>query len=93
MEDHVHLLAALSSTVSMSQLMKQIKEISSRMVSEAIRPGSWFAWQANYPAFAVSPSHMKRVIRYVDNQKQHHAASSLWPEAEETDESALLEDP
>jgi len=86
MKDHVHLLVALNSTLSLGQVMKQVKGGSSRFVSERLRPNDWFAWQPNYAAFAVSPAHKNRVVRYIENQKQHHASSTVWPEAEETDE-------
>jgi putative transposase len=92
MEDHVHLLVSLCSTVTLGQLMKEVKGGSSRMVSEDLNPGVWFAWQPNYAAFSVSRSHKARVVRYIDNQKQHHAAGSLWPEAEETDEAVIDDD-
>jgi hypothetical protein len=36
--------------------------------------------------FSVSRSHVKRVIAYVENQKQHHASNKLWPEREEDGE-------
>jgi len=93
MEDHVHLMVALASTVSMGQLMKRVKGGSSHVISESIRPGEWFAWQPNYAAFAVSNSHNSRVIQYIENQKQRHSAGRVWAEAEETDEEWIDDDP
>lgn len=43
--------------------------------------------------FSVSRSHLKRVIAYVRNQKQHHASGNLWPEWEETDSEYVPEPP
>ena len=92
MEDHVHLLVALCSTVTLGQLMKAIKGATAHMISDEIKPGDWFAWQPNYAAFAVSPSHVPRVVRYIVNQQEHHAHNTLWPAAEETNESSLTDD-
>ncbi len=30
------------------------------------------AWQTGYSAFAVSPSNVDRVRRYIENQREHH---------------------
>jgi len=91
MPDHVHLLIILPTTISLGQLMQQVKGGTSRFISTQLRPGEWFAWQPNYAVFAVSPSHKERVIRYIQNQKQRHAEGTLWPEAEETDEEDTSE--
>ena len=72
--------------------MKEVKGGTSRLVSERLKPGEWFAWQPNYAAFSVSPSHTQRVIRYIASQKKHHTEGTLWPEVEETDEEFLEND-
>jgi putative transposase len=84
MPDHIHLLAGLSATMTMSKLIKDIKGGSSRFISEQCTPGEWFAWQAHYAAFAVSPTHVAKVAAYIGNQKRHHAEGTLWPAAEQT---------
>ncbi|HZT43524.1 MAG TPA: IS200/IS605 family transposase [Chthonomonadaceae bacterium] len=83
MPDHIHLLVSLSNTISLSELMKEIKGSSSRFVSEQLHPEGWFAWQPNYGAFSVSPADKEKVIGYILNQKQHHAHGSIWKNAEE----------
>jgi putative transposase len=86
--DHVHLLVSLSNTITVAQLMRDVKGGSSHFVSERLRPGEWFQWQANYGALSVSPNARKQVMEYIHNQKAHHADGTLWPEAEE----AFIED-
>lgn len=88
MPDHVHLLAKVPSSVSAAALAKQVKGVSSRLVSERVAPGSGFGWQEGYGVFSVSRSHVKRVKAYVLNQEAHHATGHTWPEWEETDEPA-----
>jgi len=88
MEDHIHLLVALPSTLSLAECMRHVKGGSSRFVTEMLKPGSWFAWQENYGAFSVSAHHKDKVIAYILDQKRHHAEATLWNMAEETDEEA-----
>lgn len=86
MPDHIHLLVVLASTISLADLVKQVKGGSSRFVSESLKPGEWFAWQPNYAAFSVSPADKDRVAHYIQNQKQHHSDGTVWADEEETDE-------
>ena len=72
-ENHVHLLIVQPTTVRLCDLIRELKAGSSRLIQETLKPETWFDWQDNYAAIAVSPSHRKRIIAYVQNQKQHHA--------------------
>lgn len=83
-EDHVHLLVTLPSTLTMADLMHDVKGTSSRLVMGEFLGEGGFRWQGGYGAFSVSPRDRKRVIQYTLNQKQHHAEGSVWPAAEET---------
>jgi len=82
--DHVHLLLLFPNTLTVADLMSHLKGGSSRFITQTLKPGEWFAWQGNYEAFSVSRRDRSRVIRYIQNQKQHHADGDFWPEAEET---------
>jgi len=31
-----------------------------------------FSWQREYGAFSVSQSHLEKVIRYIEQQEEHH---------------------
>jgi putative transposase len=70
MPNHVHLLFALPRLVPLPEAVQKIKANSSRWVRE--RTGK-FEWQEGYGAFSVSASNREAVIRYIDEQKQHHA--------------------
>ena len=82
MPDHVHLLVRFGSTISLSDLMRHVKGGSSRFASETLHPGEWFRWQASYGVFCVEPKNRDKLIAYIANQKQHHAAGTLWPAVE-----------
>lgn len=71
-ENHVHALIMLNSRVCISDLMKQVKGASSRMISRLKITSSDFNWQIGYGAYSVSEKNLKGVIKYIHNQKIHH---------------------
>jgi REP element-mobilizing transposase RayT len=68
--NHVHLLIALPSDVTIAKAVQVLKANSSRWIGEH---GIAFAWQEGYGAFSVSASHVPAVRRYIDHQAEHHA--------------------
>jgi REP element-mobilizing transposase RayT len=89
MPDHLHLAIQLPSTVTVAKVAQIAKGASSRWINDEICPVERFDWQNNYAAFSISRSHLKQVIVYIQQQKIHHAANTIWLEWEETDEEAL----
>jgi REP element-mobilizing transposase RayT len=69
MEDHIHLLLQFPATIAISEAIKTIKANSSGWMSDEIGK---FTWQEGYGAFSVSKSNMPAVIRYIQNQENHH---------------------
>jgi REP element-mobilizing transposase RayT len=53
-EDHVHLLVIFPTTITIADLLKHVKGVSSRFVNETLRPSAQFKWQGSYGAFTVS---------------------------------------
>lgn len=72
MEDHIHALFALSRTYSISTVVKEIKRPSSSWIKATSPRLAKFYWQAGYGAFSVSQSNLEDVIRYIENQEEHH---------------------
>jgi putative transposase len=71
-EDHAHSLFALSRTHPIARVVKEIKRTSSGWIKEAAPKLSKFHWQGGYAAFSVSQSNLVDVIRYIENQEEHH---------------------
>jgi len=71
--DHIHLLVRWRPDVSISNLLKTVKSMSSGWVhrQDGLSPG--FGWQEAYAAFTVSESQCARVAAYVECQENHHA--------------------
>ena len=71
-EDHIHALFALSRTHSIASAVKEIKRTSSVFAKELSPTLAKFRWQSGYRAFSVSQSNLDEVIRYIENQEEHH---------------------
>jgi putative transposase len=70
-DDHVHILCALSRTHSPADLLEEVKKSSSKWM-KADGGIAGFAWQAGYGAFSIGESQTEAVIRYIQNQEGHH---------------------
>jgi putative transposase len=71
-EDHVHILLSLPSTVAISKAVQLIKGGSSKWIHENFPDQREFAWQEEYGAFSVSVSLLDKTIDYIKNQEAHH---------------------
>lgn len=71
MEDHVHLLARMSRTVTQAEWVKELKRVSNLWVKKqySIRE---FEWQGGYADFSVSVSNLDQVRKYIERQQEHH---------------------
>jgi REP element-mobilizing transposase RayT len=84
-EDHVHLLIRLHTTVAVATLLKEVKGSSSHLVTHEITPGQFFKWQGAYGAFTIAKEAVPRVIEYIERQREHHMAQTFLPEWEQTE--------
>src|ERR1700733_894406 len=77
MPDHVHLLAGLRPTQSISDLLQDIKASSSKWINDKKFVKGKFEWQGGYGAFSYGASQLKNVINYINNQEVHHKRISF----------------
>jgi putative transposase len=71
-EDHIHILCIMSKNISLADLLEDIKRNSSRWIKTRGIHYADFAWQGGYAGYSVSPSKVKIVNQYIENQKNHH---------------------
>ena len=72
MPDHVHCFLGLKPSVSLSDLMKNVKAKSSKWVNDNKVANTRFEWQEGYGAFSYSRSQLDNVYKYIENQAEHH---------------------
>ena len=84
--DHVHLLVRFPTTLSVAKLAKEVKGVSSHLVTHVLRPGEFFKWQGGYGAFTLRKKDVPVVQRYIQKQKEHHQMGTeiAWMEFVET---------
>lgn len=83
MPDHIHLFIGFRPTQSLSKLMQEVKQDSSKWINQKKFTKEKFSWQSGYGAFSYSKSHVERVIRYIRNQEIHHQKKTFLEEYKE----------
>lgn len=76
MPDHIHLLIKTNMQKSISDIVKEIKRISSLRINTKYKDRSFY-WQHHFAAFSVSHSLVPKVIDYIKNQETHHQSTSV----------------
>jgi putative transposase len=79
-EDHVHLLASLSRTCQVAEMVKEVKRGSSIWLKERVPTLRDFAWQNGYGIFSIGFSQLEDVRHYVATQEEHHRKLSFQDE-------------
>jgi REP element-mobilizing transposase RayT len=78
--DHVHILCRLSRTITVADLVRDIKKASSSMLHDRGGDLRGFHWQSGYGAFSISPSHVPPLVKYIEAQEEHHRKESFQDE-------------
>ncbi len=72
MPDHIHAFIGLKPSMRISDLVRDIKNNSSKFINEKGFVRGKFSWQEGYGVFSYSHSHIDRVYNYILNQEEHH---------------------
>jgi len=83
MPDHIHILISCKPTVMLSDLVKEIKEHSTKYINQQNLAPSKFSWQVGFGAFTVSYRNVDNVVNYIKNQEQHHTKKTFREEYKE----------
>jgi REP element-mobilizing transposase RayT len=71
-EDHVHMLCTLPRTLSIAQLLNEVKVGSSKWLKAQGCDAGRFAWQGGYGAFSLGESQIAAALEYIQSQREHH---------------------
>ncbi len=72
MPDHIHAFIGLKPSMSISDLVRDIKNNSSKWINDNRLIKGKFQWQEGYGAFSYSHSQIENVYNYILNQEEHH---------------------
>jgi putative transposase len=77
MSDHLHILLGLKPDMALSDLVRDIKANSSKFINGRRLTQGKFSWQEGYGAFSYGHSQLDTIIRYIQDQEQHHSRRSF----------------
>jgi len=84
--DHTHLAVSVPPKIAPATFIGDVKGNSSHYVNHVIKPDFEFYWQDEYGVFSFSERGLSSVVRYIHDQKQHHADGTLISTMESMDE-------
>jgi putative transposase len=76
-EDHVHVLLSIPSTLQIAKGIQLLKGNSSKWIHEAFPNLRLFEWQEEYGAFSIAVSGIEATVAYIKSQKEHHQVHSF----------------
>ncbi len=70
--DHVHLFIGLKPAMSLSDLVRDIKNNTTNFINNKKFLRGRFSWQEGFGAFSYAHSQLDSVYQYILNQEEHH---------------------
>lgn len=70
--NHLHMLIDLNPTVALADLMRDIKQWSTKWAKDQPEFCHFEGWAKGYYAFTIGPDTQDAVIEYIKNQEEHH---------------------
>jgi putative transposase len=78
--DHIHALVMAPPTLAPYEIAKYLKGDSSKWIHEEFPELRFFGWQDGYGAFSVSKSNVPSVVKYIQDQREHHKTQTFQEE-------------
>jgi len=75
--DHIHCFIGLKPSMCLSDLIRDVKNNSSKIINENHLVKGKFQWQEGFGAFSYATSQVKNVYNYILNQEEHHKKSTF----------------
>lgn len=75
--NHIHFLIGMKPNCCLADLVRETKKSSNAFIKEKGFSKFKFQWQEGFGAFSYSHSQLSDVIKYIDDQKEHHRKRSF----------------
>jgi len=72
MPDHIHIFMSMKPNISVSDLVRDIKNNSSTFINVKKWVRGKFNWQEGFGAFSYGHSQIDAVVKYIHDQEKHH---------------------
>lgn len=82
-DDHVHIACSLARTITVADLLQEIKADSSKWIKTKGAQYGRFEWQAGYGAFSIGQSQLPALRQYIACQREHHKRKTFQEEFRE----------
>ena len=77
MPDHVHVLIGYNPKFALSDIVRDIKSATSKLINEQHWTRGRFEWQRGFGGFSYSRSHLDVIIKYIQDQEKHHSVKTF----------------
>ena len=77
MPDHIHIFLGYNVNQLIPELVEEIKTSSNAWIKQKKYSKFKFEWQRGYGAFTHSHSQIDQVVKYINNQQNHHRKKSF----------------
>lgn len=77
MSDHVHILVDIHPSVSVAELVKEVKQWSSHWLKEDSRFPRFVGWGSGYYAVSLGVEGLESCRQYIIRQEEHHRGIDL----------------
>ncbi len=78
--DHVHLAIRLTRTLTIADLVENLKISASKWMKTQSAELTAFSWQRGYGCFSVGPKDLDSLLAYIDHQEEHHRTHTFQEE-------------
>ncbi len=89
--DHIHMLINLHPSVALADLVRDIKQWSSRWLKDNPKFPDFDSWGEGYFAVSISYDSLQACKSYIINQERHHATYDLTHEIERMSKDNAVE--
>lgn len=75
--NHIHILVGMKPGITVSALVRDVKNNSSNFINQQDWLTEKFSWQNGFGAFSYGNSQIEPVFNYIKNQAEHHKTKSF----------------
>ena len=78
--NHIHFFINMKPTCCLSDLVREVKKASNIFIKEKKFTRYNFSWQEGFCSFSYGKNQINNVIKYIENQKEHHKSKTFQEE-------------